>query len=117
MKKRIVAFILLLSMLLAIASSLGLNATAASTLTITSPSNDDHVSKSDPPKLKWSKVTGAAGYRVTVVNVDSGKDLVRNTWTTSTSYSPRRRSRIISIRSMVFTSECKYRTRTPTPCR
>ncbi|MBO5702313.1 MAG: InlB B-repeat-containing protein [Clostridia bacterium] len=87
MKKRIVAFILLLSMLLAIASSLGLNATAASTLTITSPSNDDHVSKSDPPKLKWSKVTGAAGYRVTVVNVDSGKDLVRNTWTTSTSYS------------------------------
>ena len=87
MKQKIISLILVLSMLLTIASSLGINSVAASTLTITSPSNDDHVSKSDPPKLKWSKVTGAAGYRVTVVNVDSGKDLARNHWTTSTSYS------------------------------
>ena len=87
MKKRITAFVLFISIMMASLSALDLNISAASTLTISSPSNDEHVSKSDPPKLKWNKVSGASGYRVTVVNVDTGKDLVRNYWTTNKSYS------------------------------
>ena len=87
MKKRITAFVLFLSIIMASLSALDLNTSAASTLTISSPSNDEHVSKSDPPKLKWNTVSGASGYRVTVVNVDTEKDLVRNYWTTNTSYS------------------------------
>lgn len=63
-------------------------AQAASTLTISSPSNDSVWSWDDlPTKIKWGKVTGAAGYYVTIKNDNTGEYIIQNKYTTSTSFS------------------------------
>lgn len=64
-----------------------LTVSAAEKLTVYQPENDTVVAKSDLPALKWSRVDGAAGYRVTVLNVTSGEYIIRNKWTTSRSHS------------------------------
>jgi len=60
---------------------------AASTLSITQPKNGDYISKSSPPSLKWTSVSGAAGYRITVKNDATGEYYKQNYWTTKKSYS------------------------------
>ena len=65
---------------------LPVTANAAATLTITQPDNWEWIEKSDPPVLKWNKISGAAGYTVTVKDDETGEYYTQNEWTTKTSY-------------------------------
>lgn len=82
--KRFYSLIITLTIVLC---SLLLTVSAAEGLTVLQPKNDTVVAKSDLPTLKWSRVDGAAGYRVTVLNTYSGEYIIRNKWTTSLSQS------------------------------
>lgn len=86
MKIRFISMLLALVMVLGMMPMLALGVSAAG-FSITEPDNDTFISKSDAPTLKWSRVSGAAGYRVTVYNATAGEDIIRNKWTTSRSLS------------------------------
>ena len=87
MKMRRIFSLIMICLLLQLSSYMSIPAAAATTLSITEPDNWEHISKSNPDSLKWSKVTGAAGYTVTVKNDATGEYYTQNEWTTKTSYS------------------------------
>ncbi len=63
------------------------SASAATTMSITSHDNDDIISWDDSFKIRWNKVTGAVGYRVTIGIEKNGvvtEYLVNGKYTTST---------------------------------
>ena len=62
-------------------------ADAATTLTISQPDNWEYISKSNAQNLKWNKISGAAGYTVTVKNDSTGEYYTQNEWTTKNYYS------------------------------
>lgn len=81
--KKIISFFLAVLM---IGSLMPVTAEASNVLIITQPNNWEWISKSDPPNLKWSKISGAAGYTVTVKNDETGEYYTQNEWTTKTQY-------------------------------
>ncbi len=58
----------------------------AADLTITQPQSNTFVSQSNLPTIKWNAVSGAAGYRVSVLNNNTQQKIVSNEWTTSRSF-------------------------------
>lgn len=69
---------------------LPVSAGAASTLTITSPSDGGYIPKSNPGCVKWTEVTGAGDYRINIINSETGARLTPTqnlSLRTSTSYS------------------------------
>ena len=60
--------------------------TMATTLTISQPGNWEWIEKSNAPVLKWNKISGAAGYAVTVKNDETGEYYTQLEWTTKTQY-------------------------------
>ena len=83
--KRILMAMLVLTTI--ITCLLAASASAASTLSISSPGNDTVWSWESPPsKIKWKAVDGAAGYYVTIKNHNEGTYLVQNAYTTNLYY-------------------------------
>lgn len=74
-------------MLLFVCVTIVTNAQAASTLSISSPSEWSVRSWDDSLTIRWNSVSGAAGYYVTIKNETTGGYLVQNKWTTSRSFS------------------------------
>lgn len=58
---------------------------ADSVLSITSPSNGKSYTTDSSITIKWNKITGAAGYHVSVRNIDNDELVLERAWTTSTS--------------------------------
>ena len=82
--KKFLCFVLAAIM---VAGLFPVTANAAAALVISSPDNWEHVSKSDPPNLKWNKISGAPGYLVTVKNDATGEYYTEREKTTKNSYS------------------------------
>jgi len=83
--KKTISILLTCLMLL---SLLSLTAAAdTGELTISSPDNWERVSKDSAPKIRWSRVLNASGYRITLKNMETGEVYIRNQWTTSRSFS------------------------------
>ena len=87
MKSRKSKFCLILLFSVLIVALCTFNLFAAESLTITDPADGAWVSYLDAPDVEWDKVTGAAGYRVSIRNTQTGELLVENKWTTKTYYS------------------------------
>lgn len=56
-------------------------------MTVTQPKNNAWILYSDPPRLEWEAVDGAAGYRISIRNVGTDELLYELKWTTNTYYS------------------------------
>ncbi len=86
MKQRIISMCMLFALMFQITYGLIVPVNASTTLTITQPSNYEWIKYSDAPRLEWNKVTGAAGYRISIRSLATNELLVENKWTTSTYY-------------------------------
>ena len=56
-------------------------------ITVTQPRDNQWILYSDPPALEWEAVAGAAGYRISIRNLDTDELLIEQKWTTGTSLS------------------------------
>jgi len=56
-------------------------------ITVTQPRDNQWILYSDPPALEWEAVAGAAGYRISIRNLDTDELLMEQKWTTGTSLS------------------------------
>lgn len=84
--KRVIYMVVSLLLMICVLVCRPMAANAASTLSISTPSNWSIHSWDDSLKIKWGKVTGASGYYVTILNETTGGYLVQNKYTTSTSF-------------------------------
>lgn len=56
-------------------------------ITVTQPRDNQWILYSDPPALEWEAVAGAAGYRISIRNLDTDELLMEQKWTAETSLS------------------------------
>lgn len=95
---------ILFVLLLILCFSMVLPASAATTMNITSHDDGEIISWDDTFKLRWNKVTGASGYRVTIGITDGQTETVKeylvsgkyttSTYFTATSYLPEENCRL-----------------------
>ncbi len=84
MKNRLISLLIMLIMIVSTFSAIIVTASAATTLQISQPQNNQWISYSNPPRLTWTKVDGAEGYRVSIRNLETDTPIVVNKWTTNT---------------------------------
>jgi len=75
--KRVACLLFSLLIMICVFTCWPLEADAASTLSISTPSDWSLYSWDDSLKIKWGTVTGASGYYVTILNETTGGYLVR----------------------------------------